>query len=75
MIFCERNISSIIAPLIGKKFFEKNRFPFLVDLSEYYDNDKVTKETIQQLVDSLINNKTYVHIGEGSEIVLTIGRL
>lgn len=35
LFFCERNISSIIAPLIGKKFFEKNKFPYLVDLSMY----------------------------------------
>ena len=44
LFFCERNISSIIAPLIGKKFFEKNRFPYLVDLSEYHSKIELNKE-------------------------------
>lgn len=41
--FCERSISPLMAPLIGKKFFEKNKFPYPVDLG---DLNIVDKESI-----------------------------
>jgi hypothetical protein len=33
LFFCERKISPLLAPLLGKKFFDKNRFPYPVDLA------------------------------------------
>lgn len=40
LFFCERSISPLLAPLLGKKFFVKNKFPFPIELSKEEIDDK-----------------------------------
>ncbi len=75
LFFCERNISPLLKKHLGKHFYEKKKFPYPVSFEEINDEGVLDQEKFRTLINNLREESTYLHIGNGAELTLKIGRV
>ncbi len=76
LFFCERKISPLMKKVLGKNFYERKKFPYPVLVDDCLEEDGSIKvQDFRNLLDSLLNNSTYIHLGHGAEFSLKVGRM
>lgn len=75
LFFCDKSLVSSLKKSLGTKFFERKKYPYPVDLSVFKENkDKANLSNFKDFLDSLIKKTTYLHLGQGTEFSVKIGR-
>lgn len=75
LFFCDKALVASLKQSLGTKFFERKKYPFPVDLVDFKTDGKlVTKDEFSKFLDTLTHNSTYLHLGQGTEFSVKIGR-
>lgn len=74
LFFCDKALVSSLKKSLGTKFFERKKYPMPVDLSPLKTDEVVTVERLTQTFSSLTDKCTYLHLGQGTEFSVKIGR-
>ena len=75
LFFCDKALIGNLKKSLGVKFFERKKYPLPVDLSAFKgDNKVVDRDEFKKFLGSLVEKCTYLHLGQGSEFSIKIGR-
>lgn len=75
LFFCERKISPLLKSVLGKNFYLKKKFPLPVFLDDFLENKKINLEKFKGELESLTSFSTYLHLGNGAEFSIKVGRM
>ena len=76
LFFCERSLVGNLKKALGTKFFTKKKYPFPVSLSEQLNEEGlIEEEKFRAYLSQLVDNVSYMHLGEGTELSIKVGRV
>lgn len=74
LFFCDKALVSSLKKSLGTKFFDRKKYPLPVDLSPLKSETQPTPQQLQSFFTSLTDKCTYLHLGQGTEFSVKIGR-
>ena len=74
LFFCDKALVGTLKKSLGTKFFERKKYPVPVDVSPLKTDAPVTKQQLGEFLGQLTDNCTYLHLGQGTEFSVKIGR-
>ena len=76
LFFCERSLIGNLKQALGTKFFTKKKYPFPVSLADQLSEEGVIdEEKFRAYLSQLVSNVSYMHLGEGTELSVKVGRV
>lgn len=73
LFFCDKALITSLKKSLGTKFFERKKYPSPVDLTTFKEKT-VEKGEFSELLNTLTSKTTYMHLGQGTEFSVKIGR-